>query len=146
MVAVIMNDFGGQIPGMSEVGDEGWAVSNRGGQPVAVIDDDAAICDSTRFLLETYDFEVSTYPSVADFLRENPEVECLIVDYHMLDQNGLELVSQLRARGSRVPTIMITAATDLAIERRAAELGIRYVLHKPLSAEALLRVVRAELT
>jgi FixJ family two-component response regulator len=126
------------LAGMSEVGDEGGAVSSRRGQTVAVIDDDAAICDSTRFLLETYDFEVSTYPSVTDFLRENPEVQCLIVDYHMLDQNGLELVSQLRARGSRVPTIMITATTDLAIERQAAELGIRHVLHKPLSAEALL--------
>jgi two-component system, LuxR family, response regulator FixJ len=130
---------------MSELGDEGGAVASRGGQTVAVIDDDAAICDSTRFLLETYDFEVSTYRSVADFLRENSEIGCLIVDYHMPDQNGLELVSQLRARGSRVPAIMITAATDLAVERRAAELGVRHVLHKPLSAEALLRAVRDEL-
>lgn len=112
---------------------------------VAVIDDDSAVCDSMRFLLETYDFEVSTYLSATGFLNEEPEIGCLIVDYHMPGLNGLELVSQLRARGSRVPAIMITAATDPAVERRAAQLGVKHVLHKPLSTQALLRALREEL-
>jgi two-component system response regulator FixJ len=72
---------------------------------VAVLDDDEAVCDSTRFLLETYGFAVRTYLSGATFLKDNPEVECMIVDYHMPDLNGLELASELRARGSRVPVI-----------------------------------------
>jgi hypothetical protein len=41
---------------------------------IAIIDDDAAVCDSTRFLLETYDFDVHTYQSGADFLRDNPVI------------------------------------------------------------------------
>jgi len=40
---------------------------------------------------------------------------------------------------------MITATTDPAVERRAAELGIREVLQKPLSNHVLLRAVREEL-
>ena len=80
---------------------------------VAVVDDDAAVCNSTRFLLEIYDLEVQTYQSGAKFLRDTPAIACLIVDYHMPDLNGLDVVSELRRRGSQVPTIiMITATTD----------------------------------
>ena len=115
------------------------------GPLVAVIDDDAAVCESTRFLLETYDFEVRTYLSAADFLGDDPDIACLIVDYQLPGLSGLELVSELRSRGSQVPTIMITATTDPPVQRRAAELGIRQVLQKPLSNQVLLRAVRKEL-
>jgi len=119
-------------------------VSSRG-PVVAVIDDDLAVCDSTRFLLETYDFGVRTYLTAADFLKDDPDIACLIVDYQLPDLSGLEFVSQLRSRGSQVPTIMITATTDPALERRAAELGIKQVLQKPLSNQVLLRAVRKEM-
>jgi two-component system, LuxR family, response regulator FixJ len=110
---------------------------------IAVVDDDAAVCDSTRFLLETYDFDVHTYQSGADFLRDNPAIACLIVDYHMPGLTGLDVVSELRKRGRAVPTIiMITATTDPIVERRAAELGIRQVLKKPLSNQVLLSTLR----
>jgi two-component system, LuxR family, response regulator FixJ len=91
---------------------------------IAVIDDDEAVCDSTRFLLETHDFEVTTYLSGSEFLRDSPDVACVIVDYQMPGLNGFELASQLRMNGSLVPILMITATPDPAIEKRAAELGI----------------------
>jgi FixJ family two-component response regulator len=103
---------------------------------IAVIDDDEAVCESTRFLLETHDFEVSTYLNGSEFLR---------VDYQMPRLNGFEFVSQLRISGSLVPIIMITATPDPAIEKRAAELGISRVLQKPLSNRVLMQAVREEL-
>jgi two-component system response regulator FixJ len=102
------------------------------GRVIVVIDDDAAVCDSTRVLLEVYDFEVLTYQSAAEFLKKIPEVSCLVVDYHMPGVNGLELVAELRKRGLSLPVIMITATEDATIERHAAELGVRSVLKKPL--------------
>ncbi len=112
---------------------------------VAIVDDDAAVCDSTRVLLEIYDLEVRTYQSGTDFLKESPDIACLIVDYQMPGLNGLEFVSELRKRGSNVPAIMITATSDQRIERRAAELGIKRVLKKPLSNRELLGAIREEL-
>jgi FixJ family two-component response regulator len=67
-------------------------------------------------------FEVTTYLSGSDFLRENPQVACLIVDYQMPGLNGLELIAELRARGSQVSAIMITATSNPALERRTAQL------------------------
>ena len=95
-------------------------MTNPDGRVVAVVDDDAAVCESTRFLLESFGIEVSTYSSGADFTREDPDVACLIVDYWMPGLNGLEVVSELKTRGMQVPTIMITATVDPEVERRAA--------------------------
>src|SRR3974377_92775 len=111
---------------------------------VAVVDDDEAVCDSTRVLLEIYGFTVRTYLRGAIFLKNNPDVDCFVVDYHMPGLNGLELASALTVRGSYVPVIMITATADAMVERRAAELGIKRILRKPLSNRALLNAVREE--
>ena len=116
------------------------------GTVIAIVDDDAAVCDSTRFLLETYDFDVHTYQSSTDFLRDNSVIGCLIVDYHMPELNGLELVTELRKRGRAIPMIiMITAAIDPSVERSAAELGIRHILKKPLANQVLLSTLRDQL-
>jgi two-component system, chemotaxis family, CheB/CheR fusion protein len=112
---------------------------------IAVVDDDAAVCDSTRVLLEADDFDVQTHLSGADFLRDSPDVACVIVDYMMPGLNGFDFASELRRRGSKVPVIMITAISNPAVERRAAELGIRQVLQKPLSSHVLLGAIREEL-
>jgi two-component system, LuxR family, response regulator FixJ len=113
------------------------------GRTIAIVDDDAAVCESTRFLLETYDFGVLTYQSGADFLDDDPDIACLIVDHQMPGMNGLEFLSELRKRGSKVPAIMITTAITSLLERRSSELGIRRFLEKPLSNRALLDAIRA---
>lgn len=112
---------------------------------VAVVDDDLAVRDSRQMLLEAYDFDVRTYQSGADFLRDNPDIACLVVDYRMPGLNGLDFMSELRGRGNNVPAIMITATTDTSVERRAAELGIKRVLKKPLSNRILLDAIREQL-
>jgi FixJ family two-component response regulator len=94
-----------------------------------------------RALVRTV-LEVRTYQSGADFLEDNRKVACLIVDYNMPALNGFEVISELRKRGVPLPTIMITAVVDPTIERRAAELGVRRVLAKPLKTPVLLTVLR----
>ena len=78
---------------------------NGSNRLVAVVDDDDAVRDSLRFLLEIAGHSVATYASAAQFLLEAPiaELTCLVVDQHMPDQTGLQLVSRLRALGVTLP-------------------------------------------
>jgi FixJ family two-component response regulator len=59
--------------------------------------------------------------------------------------NGLELQSQLAARGSRLPIIFITGYDDTESRRRAMQAGAVAFLAKPFSDELLLQAVRSVL-
>jgi two-component system response regulator FixJ len=111
---------------------------------VAVVDDDPAVLDSLKFLLEVAGYRVVIYSSAADFLGDRaPQLACLILDHHMPHMTGLELVSLLRTEGTEVPVLLITGSFSPAIVARAAQLGIEKVLEKPPAEEDLLSFVDA---
>jgi FixJ family two-component response regulator len=113
------------------------------GKTVTVVDDDPAVLDSIRILLEAFGANVLTYQRSDDFLLESLRSHCLIVDYHMPEMNGLALVSELQRRGDHTPAIIITALNEPTLQERAAKLGIRIVLHKPMGAAALLCAIQS---
>ncbi len=110
---------------------------------VAVVDDDDAVRDSLRFLLEIAGHSVATYGSVAQFLHEAPigELGCILVDQHMPQQTGLQLVSLLRAQGVTIPVALITGSPSVELIRAAHELNVAKVLEKPLDDDVLLDFV-----
>jgi two-component system, LuxR family, response regulator FixJ len=77
-----------------------------------VVDDDDAVRDSIRMLLESQGFTVCTYASGWSFLREARanRNSCLVVDVNMPGMNGLELLDQLRRDGIMVPAIVVYGA------------------------------------
>jgi two-component system response regulator FixJ len=111
---------------------------------VAVVDDDPAVLDSLRFLLEAAGHRVATYPSAVAFLADcvTPPA-CLILDQHMPQMTGLELAAELRAAGRPTHILLITALAAPAVVARAARLGIEKVLEKPLQEDDLLGFVNA---
>jgi FixJ family two-component response regulator len=110
---------------------------------VAIVDDDDAVRDSVRFLLEMADFIVRTYESPARMLANGwRDLGCLVVDQHMPGMTGLEVLAQLRAAGARLPVVLITGSISPDLERRATELGAR-VMVKPLVEDDLLAFVGA---
>ena len=107
---------------------------------VAVVDDDDAVRDSLRFLLEIAGYSVASYGSAAQFLHEAPigELVCLVVDQHMPDQTGLQLVARLRAQGVSLPVALITGSPSADLVRLARELSVAKVMEKPLDDDVLL--------
>ena len=109
---------------------------------VAIVDDDHAVLDSLRFLLEVVGFLVEVFSSAAEFLAVDVRhFACLILDHHMPNMTGLELAENLRAGGSDIPIMLVTASPSPAIIARAAELGIDRVLEKPLADEDLIEFI-----
>jgi len=110
---------------------------------IYVVDDDAAVRDSLRTLLETHDRPVRDFASPDTFLGEADEIPagCLVVDYQMPAMTGLQLVAELRARGINMPAILITGWCDQKLKHRAAAAGVVGVLEKPFPDETLLALL-----
>jgi two-component system, LuxR family, response regulator FixJ len=107
---------------------------------VYVVDDDADVLLSLKFLLETEGFSVHTFRSGQELLESTPpeRIDCLIIDYKMPNMDGLDLVRQLRARDVRAPVVLITGYPNAGVEAKAAASGVRHVVLKPHIDESLL--------
>lgn len=111
---------------------------------VFVVDDDAAVLGSLRFLLETDGFAVRTFRSGTALLNASgvPRADCYVIDYKMPDINGIELAGRLRKSDRDTPVILITGYPDENISIRAAAAGVKDVVLKPLLDENLIKRIR----
>src|SRR4029450_11344919 len=114
---------------------------------VHVIDDDDAMRDSLEFLLRTAKIEVRTYDSAAAFLNAMPEdaAGCVVTDVRMPGVSGVDLLRQLKARGSTMPVIVITGHGDIQLAVGGMKSGGADFLEKPFDDEVLLASVKSAL-
>ena len=112
---------------------------------VHVIDDDDAVRQSLKFLLESASICVETHVSATEFLRLLPEMEpaCVITDVRMPDISGIDLLRRLRELKRGIPVIVITGHGDVALAVEAMKIGAADFLEKPFDDEALLASVRS---
>lgn len=112
---------------------------------IAIVDDDDAVRDSLRFLLEVTGQCVKTFASAAEFLNAGVHhFAYLILDHHMPHMTGLELAARLRANGARIPILLITGSPSTAIVARASELGVEKVLEKPPGDQDLFDFINSK--
>jgi FixJ family two-component response regulator len=114
---------------------------------ISVVDDDPSIRDSTKTLLRSVGYPVTTFDSAESFLDSGAlaETDCLILDIRMPGIDGLELQRRLNDIHSRVPIIFVTAHDDRANRRQALEAGAVGFLCKPFEANVLITTVQAAL-
>lgn len=107
---------------------------------VCIVDDDEAVRDSMRVLIESYGYPVRDYASATAFLddRHVSEPGCLLLDLHMPGMDGLELVELLRRRKILTPAIIVTGQKDPLQLQRVKEAGVMALLNKPVADEELI--------
>jgi FixJ family two-component response regulator len=111
---------------------------------LAIVDDDLAVREALRDLLEVEGFAARTFASAAELLADGARgnFACIVTDVRMPGIDGLQLQQRLRAVGSAVPMIFITSSHDEASRTRAFRDGALAWFTKPVADEALLRAVR----
>ncbi|HEX3995280.1 MAG TPA: response regulator [Acetobacteraceae bacterium] len=113
---------------------------------IHVVDDDDAVRDSLRFLLEPEGWTVRTYGNAMALLdTELGSAGCVLTDFHMPEIDGLELQARLAARGTLLPVIVITGHGDVSAAVRAMRAGAVDFLEKPFSEEDLMNAIRRAL-
>lgn len=107
---------------------------------IALIEDDGAVLDSMRQLLERRGLGVRCFNSAEAFLgslgTEPPA--CIVSDVRMPGLSGIELQKRLKAQGCKVPVILITGHGDISMAVAAMRDGALDFIEKPYDADRLI--------
>ncbi|QPT41266.1 response regulator transcription factor [Oligella ureolytica] len=110
---------------------------------IFVVDDDDAVRDSLRLLLETQNYQVQTFASGEEFLEQyNPNlVSVLITDVRMPGMSGLQLQEQLIERKATLPIIFITGHGDVNMAVSTMKKGAVDFIEKPFNLDEINPVI-----
>lgn len=110
---------------------------------VYVVDDDEAVRDSIRWLLEASDYKVELYDSGESFIAKYDPfaIAVLLLDVRMNGMSGLEVQEHLIARNADLPIIFITGHGDVPMAVNALKKGAVDFIEKPCDQAALKQQV-----
>jgi CheY-like chemotaxis protein len=109
--------------------------------PILVVDDDPNILDVVSELLDMEGYRVTTAANGAEALRvvEQQLPSLVLLDMRMPVLDGWGFAKELRARGVKLPILVMTAAQNARVW--AEEIGAQGYVAKPFEVPALLDAV-----
>jgi PAS domain S-box-containing protein len=131
---------------------EGTPLPPRGhGETVMIVDDESALVALAMEMLAKIGYEPVGFESsgaALQALRAEPRrFDLLLTDEAMPDLTGAELAREIRKIRSDLPILIMTGHGGAQLAERAAAVGAREVLRKPLRgneiAEAIARVLQS---
>lgn len=114
-------------------------MSDTDERTVCIVDDDEAVRDSIKELVESVGLNATTFASPIDFLESGPpnRFDCLVLDVRMAGMSGLELQQQLKEQGVSTPVIVITGHGDVPMAVKALQSGAADFIEKPYRDQTL---------
>jgi len=112
---------------------------------IAVVDDEAHVRKALERLMRGVGFEVHTYAGGTEFLAAvaDQAPDCLVLDVHMPGLGGFDLHDTLRARGVRIPVVLITGHDSDEVKEQALASGAFRYLCKPVDGPELVAAIEA---
>ncbi|TAU86356.1 response regulator transcription factor [Rhizobium leguminosarum] len=111
---------------------------------VICVEDDEPVRDALRGLLRANGIRVAAFASAEEFLSsvELQTAACLVTDIQLGGISGLDLLDKLATMARRIPSILITAHSDVAVGERAINSGAMRIFLKPVNPSDLLDAIR----
>jgi two-component system response regulator MprA len=116
------------------------------GVKIMVVDDERAVRESLRRALELEGYEIDLAEDGDEALRRlqlGGEPDAMILDVLMPGLDGLEVCRRIRARGSRLPVLMLTARVEIENRVEGLDAGADDYLTKPFALDELTARLRA---
>src|SRR5262245_40725060 len=114
---------------------------------ILVVDDEQDIRDFAICFLVMRGIKVLTAAVGIEALdiidKQKPDL--VLLDIHMEEMTGVEVLKELRQNKNDIKVIMVTGVEEEATVNEANSWGIRGYIHKPLVLEELEKIVIAEL-
>ena len=117
--------------------------SATSGRCIAIVDDEDSVSRAFARLLRAYSFQTRIYGSGTEFLRSvsSDAPDCLIVDVHLGDMNGFEVLRRLSSMRINIPAIVVTARDEPGVRREFALCCATALLIKPIEGNSLLNAI-----
>ncbi len=114
---------------------------------VYIIEDDDNIREIEEYAIKNAGYEVLGFPTGSQFFDKLETIipDLIILDVMLPDENGIEIVKQLRASAvtKSIPVIMVTAKTSELDLVKGLENGADDYIKKPFSVMELISRVKA---
>ena len=107
---------------------------------VYIVDDNVAVRDAIRWLVEEVGLSARTFDSGYEFLDsyERDIPGCLVLDVRMPGMSGLDLQDRMVQQGCTLPVIIVTGHGDVPMAVRSMKMGAFEFLQKPFNDQVLL--------
>jgi CheY-like chemotaxis protein len=117
-----------------------------GSERILLVDDEEALVESGRLMLEALGYQVSTAdsgPKALELFRAEPDgFDLVITDQTMPKMTGDELAAELMAIRPGLPIVICTGFSTKITKEKARAAGIRAFVMKPLLSRELAETVR----
>ena len=107
---------------------------------VFIVDDDASVRDSLRWLIESVQLKGLSFATEPEFLDgyQGQQTGCVVLDVRMPGISGLDLQEELIQKGFILPVIIITGHADVPMAVRAFKSGVFDFIEKPFNDQRLI--------
>ena len=115
----------------------------EGQKVVAVLDDESRMRSALGRLLRTHGVVVDLYETGESFVEsaKTHAPDCLLLDLHMPNMNGFDVLAEMAALNLPTKTIVITGHDEASNAERVRELGAVDYLLKPLDESVLIESI-----
>ena len=112
---------------------------------VLLVEDDAVLADGLSRTLEGQGMQVEVLNNgiLADQVLQRSEADVAVLDIGLPGIDGFEVVRRLRARGSAMPVLLLTARDGVEDRVRGLETGADDYLVKPFATPELVARIKA---
>ena len=114
---------------------------------IYIIDDDQHIRRGFEMLFKSADLGCKSFGSAEEFLEifRQMDDDILILDMHMPNMNGCDLLHHFMNNKVHVPVIVVTAFDEPLSRQCAKNYGALAYLRKPVDGEALIDLIKYSL-
>jgi FixJ family two-component response regulator len=110
---------------------------------IHIVEDDLAIRESLKLLLETRGYKVDAFESGEELLArgDNTKCGCVVLDVNLPGASGFEVLAQLRQQGVTTPAIFMSGRADPSMMTQAERAQAVAFFAKPVAPSALLSAI-----
>ncbi len=114
---------------------------------ILLLEDDYDLAKTLKEILELENYKVDIANNANEAYEKtfNNKYDLYIFDINLPDENGIEVLKNLKNADDNTPTIFITALTDLNTMAKAFEAGSEDYIKKPFEPEELLIRIKAKI-